>query len=71
MNKTINGFSVMLESLATRQQTFTQKKAINTPEASPIQICSLSDIMGVIQSLPLKQWQHRCRALSQTKLNEI
>jgi len=46
------------------------KRAINSPETSSVQICSLRDIMRVIQSLPLKQWQHRW-ASSQIKLNEI
>jgi len=46
------------------------KRAINSPEASSVQICSLRDIKGVIQSLTLQQWQHRW-ASSQTKLNEI
>lgn len=46
------------------------KRAINSPDAISIQICSLSDIKGVIQSLTLQQWQHRW-SLSHTKLNEI
>ncbi|KAL4142826.1 hypothetical protein QTP88_005223 [Uroleucon formosanum] len=46
------------------------KRAITSPEASLVQICSLGDIKGVIQSLTLQQWQHRWTS-SHTKLNEI
>ena len=46
------------------------KKAITSPEATSVQICSLNDIKGAIQSLTLQKWQHRW-ASSQSKLNEI
>ncbi|XP_016656082.2 uncharacterized protein LOC107882354 [Acyrthosiphon pisum] len=46
------------------------KRAITSPEASLVQICSLGDIKGAIQSLTLQQWQHRWTS-SHTKLNEI
>ncbi|CAI6344696.1 unnamed protein product [Macrosiphum euphorbiae] len=46
------------------------KRAITSPEASLVQICSLGDIKGVLQSLTLQQWQHRWTS-SLTKLNVI
>jgi len=54
----------------TKEQDTYAKRSINSPEANSVQICSLSDIKGVIQSLILQQWKHRW-ASSQTKLIEI